>query len=71
MDKSEAIQRRTISLWPEAGRALGLGKNATYTAAMRGDIPGVFRIGSRWLVAREAFDQALRQGPATRPMVQA
>jgi excisionase family DNA binding protein len=54
-------QRRTINLWPDAGRQLGLGKNATYEAAERGEIPGVFRIGGRWLVSREAFDRALAQ----------
>jgi hypothetical protein len=28
-----------MSLWPEAGQALGLGRNATYEAARRGQIP--------------------------------
>jgi hypothetical protein len=36
----EAIMRElTVPLWPTAGRALGLGRSATYDAARRGDIP--------------------------------
>jgi hypothetical protein len=31
----------TVPLWPTAGRALGLGRSATYEAAKRGDIPTV------------------------------
>ncbi len=35
-------------LWPDIGRALNLGRSATYAAAARGDIPTV-RIGGRVL----------------------
>jgi len=28
-----------VPLWPDAGRALGLGKNSTYAAAQRKEIP--------------------------------
>lgn len=52
-------ERRTINLWPAAGAQLGLSKNATYEAAERGEIPGVFRIGKRWLVRREVFEKFL------------
>ena len=31
----------TVPLWPTAGRALGLGRNATYEAAERGKIPTI------------------------------
>jgi len=51
-----------MNLWPDAGRLLGLGKNATYGAADRSEIPGAFRVGKRWLVSREAFERALRRG---------
>lgn len=51
-------ERRTMNLWPDAGRQLGLGKNATYQAAERGQIP-VIRIGKRLLVSRVAFDRML------------
>jgi hypothetical protein len=59
---AEEIERRTMNLWPDAGRALGLGKTATYQAAARGEIAGCIRIGSRWLVLREPFEKMLRGG---------
>lgn len=60
--QSNRIERQTLDLWPETGRRLGLGRNATYEAAKNGEIPGLLRIGGRWLVAREALEQALRVG---------
>jgi hypothetical protein len=39
----------TVPVWPTTGRVLGLGKNATYDAVKRGDIPTI-RIGSRIVV---------------------
>jgi excisionase family DNA binding protein len=50
--------RVTMSV-PEAGRRLGLGKQAAYDAAHRGDIP-VIRVGRRLLVPIPAFDQMLQ-----------
>jgi hypothetical protein len=61
MEATKKAERRTMNLWPDAGNALGLGKNATYDAALRGEIPGLFRIGKRWLVSREAFERAMRE----------
>ena len=52
------IQRATMNLWPEAGRALGLGRAATYNAAKAGQIP-CLRIGKRLLVPRAAFNRLL------------
>jgi excisionase family DNA binding protein len=43
---------------PEAGAKLGLGRNAAYAAAARGEIP-VIRIGSLLKVPRHAFDRML------------
>jgi hypothetical protein len=38
----EAIMTKlTVPLWPTAGRALGLGRSATYAAAERGEIPTI------------------------------
>jgi hypothetical protein len=38
----KAIMRDlTVPLWPTAGRALGLGRSATYDAASRGEIPTI------------------------------
>jgi hypothetical protein len=59
------LERKTINLWPNAGRALGLSKNATYEAAKRGEITGVIRIGKRFLVLRAPFERML-QGESVR-----
>jgi hypothetical protein len=56
---TEEKGRKTMPLWPEAGQALGLGKNGTYEAAERGEIPGAFRIGGRWLVSVAVFEKFL------------
>jgi hypothetical protein len=34
-----AIEVATVPLWPDAGKALGLGRNTTYAAAKSGSIP--------------------------------
>lgn len=39
----------TCRVWPDAGQALGLGKDATYAAAARGQIP-TLRFGRRLVV---------------------
>jgi len=54
--------RKTITV-PEAGEQLGLGRNAAYEAAKRGEIPTV-RIGRRLLVPRDAIDRLLEQASA-------
>jgi excisionase family DNA binding protein len=56
MDKA-GEERRTIDV-PEAGRILGLSRNAAYDAAARGDIPTI-RIGKRLLVPKAALDRML------------
>ncbi len=43
---------------PEAGRLLGLGRNAAYDAAKRGDIP-TLQIGRRLLVPKILFHRML------------
>jgi len=43
--RRELTSKLTVPLWPTAGRALGLGKNATYEAFAKGQIPGAFKIG--------------------------
>ncbi|MCL4853141.1 MAG: helix-turn-helix domain-containing protein [Bryobacteraceae bacterium] len=52
------IKRATLDLWPDTGQILGLGRNATYDAAARGEIPTI-RIGRRLLVPRAALDRML------------
>jgi excisionase family DNA binding protein len=56
-DKIENGERLTVSV-PEAGKMLGLGRNAAYDAAARGDLP-VLRIGGRLLVPRKALERLL------------
>ena len=45
---------------PEAGRMLGLSRNASYEAAKRGDIPTI-RIGKLIKVPKVAFDRMLER----------
>jgi len=42
----------------EAGRKAGLGRNASYEAVKRGDMPTI-RIGNRLLVPKKAWDRKL------------
>jgi len=51
-------QPGTLSLWPEAGRILGLSKNGTYAAAQRGEIPTI-RFGRKYRVSRIALARLL------------
>ena len=54
---SENDQRLTYDV-PEAGRLAGLGRNASYEAVRRGEMP-VLRIGGRLLVPKKAWDRKL------------
>jgi excisionase family DNA binding protein len=53
--------RMTLTI-TEAAKALGIGRNAGYEAARRGEIPTI-RIGKRLLVPRVALERML-QGTA-------
>ncbi|PWT86822.1 MAG: hypothetical protein C5B58_00785 [Acidobacteria bacterium] len=50
--------RRLVYTIPEAARLLGLGRNAAYDAARRGDIP-TLRIGRLLLVPKIPFHRML------------
>ena len=52
-------EQATINLWPETAKILGIGKNAVYEAARKGEIPTI-RIGGRILVLKGRLDQMLR-----------
>lgn len=54
-----AEEQPTVALWPTAGRALGLSRSSTYAAAQRGEVPGLLRVGGRYLVATAALRRAL------------
>jgi len=46
--------RPTLPVWPDAGRALGLSRGATYDGVARGDIPSI-RVGRRVLIPTAAL----------------
>lgn len=55
---AEKENRRTVTI-PEAGRELGISRNAAYEAAKRGEIP-ILKIGRLLLVPRAALDRMLK-----------
>lgn len=55
----KGLDCRTLTV-NEAAELLGIGKNAAYEAAKRGDIPSL-RIGRRVVVPREALEELLRR----------
>jgi excisionase family DNA binding protein len=64
MSKGEVIKRLTVPVWPDAGQTLGLGRNATYDAIARGQIPAI-RIGRKLLVPKRALERLANGEPAT------
>jgi excisionase family DNA binding protein len=59
MSKRKDSQRLVYDV-PEAGRLLGLSRNAAYEAAARGEIPTI-RIGRLLKVPKVALDRLLQQ----------
>jgi excisionase family DNA binding protein len=57
MEPNPNESRRTLSV-PEAGRWLGIGRNASYEAARRGEIPTI-RIGRLLRVPVVALERML------------
>lgn len=53
-------KERAVMTVPEAGAKLGLGRNASYEAVARGDIP-VLRIGRLLRVPKAAFERMLNE----------
>jgi excisionase family DNA binding protein len=53
----ESVIRRTYSI-DEVAKLLGVGRNAAYEAAHRGDFP-IIKIGKRIVVPRVSFDRML------------
>ena len=53
------MERETVDV-PEAGKILGISRNAAYEAARRGEIPTI-RIGKRILVPLARLKQLLEQ----------
>lgn len=48
-------ERKTYSV-PQAAVILGIGKGTAYEWARSGDLPGVLKIGQRFLVSRRVLD---------------
>ncbi|MGO2081655.1 helix-turn-helix domain-containing protein [Glutamicibacter arilaitensis] len=48
-------ERKTYSV-PQAATILGIGKATAYEWARSGELPGVLKIGSRFLVSRRVLD---------------
>jgi excisionase family DNA binding protein len=64
----EDVDPLVMRLWPEAGQALGLSRNATYDAAKRGEIPTI-KFGKLIKVPTAALRRMLEnagQSPAGR-----
>ena len=59
MSDDREIESLTMPVWPDAGKRLGLGRNATYDAVARGEIP-VLRFGRRIVVPKDALNRLLR-----------
>ena len=60
--ETPVVERRTMPLWPDAGKTLGLSRQSVYAAARRGDIPTI-RIGGRILVPVAALNRLLGAAP--------
>ncbi len=58
------MEKRGTYTVPEAGRMAGLGRNGSYAAVERGEIP-VIRFGRLLRVPAAAWDQILREGRPT------
>jgi len=62
MEATLEVKPRTISV-EDAARELGIGRQLAYQLARSGELPGVMRLGHRFVVVRERFDAAV---PATK-----
>jgi len=62
MDQADSV----VLTVPEAGRQLGLGRNAAYEAAARGDIPTI-RIGKLIRVPKVALQRMLEDAGKPKP----
>jgi excisionase family DNA binding protein len=58
MDVTIEIRPKTISV-EDAARELGIGRQLAYQLARSGELPGVMRLGHRYVVSRQRLDKAL------------
>ncbi len=52
------MDRRTLTI-SEAAKALGIGRSLAYDLARRGLLPGVIKLGGRYVVSAAALERAL------------
>ena len=52
----------TVMTVMDAARALGIGIGMAYRMAELGTLPGVIKIGKRYMVARQVIDKVLAEG---------
>jgi predicted DNA-binding transcriptional regulator AlpA len=52
------IARRTVSI-EEFAAAVGISRTSAYTLAKRGELPGLIRLGGRYVVATSALEKLL------------
>jgi excisionase family DNA binding protein len=58
LKRGRALEKPDTYSVPEAGRRAGLGRNAAYAAARRGEIPTI-QFGRKLRVPRVAFERLL------------
>lgn len=56
--RTNQADRLTMTV-EEACRLLGVGRTVGYDLARRGELPGVIRLGRRFVVSRPALEDAL------------
>ncbi len=49
----------------EAARVLGIGLNTAYELARKGELPGVIRLGGRFVVSKAALHRLLECAPGS------
>jgi excisionase family DNA binding protein len=54
-------QPRTISI-EAAAKELGIGRSLAYQLARSGELPGVIKLGNRYVISRAALDRLLDGG---------
>ena len=59
IDEAGLIDRQVYSI-TEASKLLGLGRSSAYSMAAAGELPGVKRLGRRFVVLRSVLDAWLR-----------
>jgi excisionase family DNA binding protein len=61
---AEQVKTRTVTV-TEAARTYGISRGQAYELARRGELPGVVRLGRRYVVSRAVMERVLNGEPAT------